>query len=200
MSSLTQFFGGVVPLWISGTTYPLGYQVISPADLNVYIRKVAGAGTTDPKDDATNWKLLTLRPTRYVPEFKQSSSTVAIGDFQNTWGAVTSTSAGAPTTIVDVTGAGILNGVYAAVSHTAAGTGHLTLAIDGVEYTTSVAVNNSTGYAFLRECYSEYMDTSMQRKVSPIARIPFFKSLKITGYKTVAGMNHSIYHDYRLEL
>ena len=42
-------------LWVSGTTYTLGQNAISPINFHTYRRKVAGAGTTDPSLDATNW-------------------------------------------------------------------------------------------------------------------------------------------------
>lgn len=42
-------------LWVSGSTYALGDRVWSPVNLQVYGRIVAGAGTTDPSLDGTNW-------------------------------------------------------------------------------------------------------------------------------------------------
>ena len=44
--------------WVSGTTYALNVKVTSPANGRIYYRKIAGAGTTDPSADATNWGLL----------------------------------------------------------------------------------------------------------------------------------------------
>jgi hypothetical protein len=41
--------------WISGTTYAIGDVTWSPATFYAYRRKTAGAGTTDPSADATNW-------------------------------------------------------------------------------------------------------------------------------------------------
>lgn len=41
--------------WISGTTYAIGDVTWSPATFFAYRRKTAGAGTTDPSADATNW-------------------------------------------------------------------------------------------------------------------------------------------------
>ena len=41
--------------WVSGTTYALGAVVWSPANRRIYRRIVAGAGTTDPSADGTNW-------------------------------------------------------------------------------------------------------------------------------------------------
>lgn len=44
--------------WISGTTYVIGNVVWSPLTYLNYRRKTAGAGTTDPSLDTTNWALL----------------------------------------------------------------------------------------------------------------------------------------------
>ena len=46
------------PVWVSGTTYAFGNAVWSPSNRLIYRRIVAGAGTTDPSADATNWALL----------------------------------------------------------------------------------------------------------------------------------------------
>lgn len=46
-------------LWVSGTTYSAGDVVWSPTTFFSYRRKTAGAGTTDPSSDTTNWALLT---------------------------------------------------------------------------------------------------------------------------------------------
>lgn len=43
------------PLWVSGTTYALGFAVYDPVDLLTYRRKIAGAGTTRPGLDGSNW-------------------------------------------------------------------------------------------------------------------------------------------------
>lgn len=48
-----------VTAWASGTTYAVGVVVYDPVDFLTYRRKVAGAGTTRPGLDATNWQLLT---------------------------------------------------------------------------------------------------------------------------------------------
>jgi hypothetical protein len=47
-----------VTKWISGTTYAQGVNVWSPITYLTYRRKIAGAGTTDPSADATNWQPL----------------------------------------------------------------------------------------------------------------------------------------------
>ena len=41
--------------WVSGTTYAIGAAAWSPITFSVYRRLTAGAGTTDPSADATNW-------------------------------------------------------------------------------------------------------------------------------------------------
>ena len=46
-------------IWVSGTTYAIGANRFSPINFRTYRRKTAGAGTTDPSTDTTNWQLLT---------------------------------------------------------------------------------------------------------------------------------------------
>jgi hypothetical protein len=48
-----------VTIWVSGTTYVIGDARFSPISYQSYRRKTAGAGTTDPSADGTNWVLLT---------------------------------------------------------------------------------------------------------------------------------------------
>lgn len=50
-------YAGAAP-WVSGTTYALGFVAWSPANRRLYRRLIAGAGTTDPSADATNWGLI----------------------------------------------------------------------------------------------------------------------------------------------
>lgn len=47
-----------VSKWVSGTTYDQGDVEWSPINFFSYRRKVAGAGTTDPSADPTNWALV----------------------------------------------------------------------------------------------------------------------------------------------
>lgn len=42
-------------LWVSGTTYAIGNARYSPLNGQTYRRLTAGAGTTDPSADSTNW-------------------------------------------------------------------------------------------------------------------------------------------------
>lgn len=49
-------------IWVSGTTYAIGDVRWSPADNRSYRRRTAGAGTTDPSIDTTNWAALSARP------------------------------------------------------------------------------------------------------------------------------------------
>jgi len=45
-------------IWVSGQTYAVGVVRFSPINFLSYRRKTAGAGTTDPSLDATNWALV----------------------------------------------------------------------------------------------------------------------------------------------
>lgn len=47
--------------WVSGTTYAVGNVRYSPIDFRTYRRITAGAGTTDPSADITNWIILSQR-------------------------------------------------------------------------------------------------------------------------------------------
>ena len=77
MSNLSQFAAGGDPqYWVSGTTYALGKTVRSPTDHQRYVRVVAGAGTTDPASDATNWRPDGGRPIKSV---QRGTVTVANG-------------------------------------------------------------------------------------------------------------------------
>lgn len=46
---------GAASLWVSGKTYAKGDCAMDPNTLRFYARKVAGAGTTAPAGDTTNW-------------------------------------------------------------------------------------------------------------------------------------------------
>lgn len=50
--------GGATLLWISGRQYEQGSLVKDPNNAQIYYRKKAGAGTTRPSSDSTNWQLL----------------------------------------------------------------------------------------------------------------------------------------------
>lgn len=50
--------GGGALLWISGRQYEQGALVKDPNNAQIYYRKKAGAGTTRPSSDSTNWQLL----------------------------------------------------------------------------------------------------------------------------------------------
>jgi len=53
-------------LWVSGTTYVVGDKRYSPANGLLYRRIVAGAGTTDPSADSTNWLLMSVQAPNIV--------------------------------------------------------------------------------------------------------------------------------------
>ena len=53
---LAELQRGGPPLWISNRTYPKGATVRSLANLQKYVRKVAGAGAADPSADTDNWE------------------------------------------------------------------------------------------------------------------------------------------------
>lgn len=58
MTNASELLGSSTPpVWATGTTYAQGKVVLSPVDFCYYVRKVAGAGSTDPSSDGTNWQV-----------------------------------------------------------------------------------------------------------------------------------------------
>ena len=68
------------PAWVSGTTYAVGALVHRTSTHRVYRRAVAGAGTTAPESDTTNWA--DLRATqRWAPlALGEDSRAIVIGN------------------------------------------------------------------------------------------------------------------------
>lgn len=66
------------PAWVSGTSYSVGQVVWSPITQLVYRRRVAGAGTTDPSADSTNWALVAGGLPQLV-EITATSATLSAG-------------------------------------------------------------------------------------------------------------------------
>lgn len=57
-SELAAAASSTATAWVSGTTYAIGNVRFSPITYLSYRRKTAGAGTTDPSADSTNWQLI----------------------------------------------------------------------------------------------------------------------------------------------
>lgn len=81
-TALTAIAGVNATKWVSGTTYALDASVWSPLNYQPYRRKVAGAGTTDPSNDATNWAPLSVpsQPRMYYSA-RTSNTELGFDDF-----------------------------------------------------------------------------------------------------------------------
>lgn len=56
-------------MWVSGTTYPNGQRVVSPINGQLYRRtSAAGSGTTDPRDDTSNYARVFAEPESVTAE------------------------------------------------------------------------------------------------------------------------------------
>lgn len=64
-------------VWVSGTTYALYDVRFSPINNRSYRRIIAGAGTTDPSADATNWALIGI--VRPIVQVNASTYTAVAG-------------------------------------------------------------------------------------------------------------------------
>jgi hypothetical protein len=94
---------GVI-LWVSGTTYAINDTRISPSDWQAYRRKTAGAGTTDPSADTTNWSpLIRITQTRIAMPANAIDLSTGAGFFTKTIsGNTTFTISGQPATGIGV--------------------------------------------------------------------------------------------------
>jgi hypothetical protein len=66
--------------WVSGTTYAIGDARYSPIDFQTYRRKTAGAGTTDPSLDGTNWARVNLASGSVTRTARTSNTILAEAD------------------------------------------------------------------------------------------------------------------------
>lgn len=71
---LAELQRGGPPLWVSGRTYPAGFVVRSPGNLQSYVRVTAGAGNADPSGGDANWMILSKRVEDAVTAVRDSLS------------------------------------------------------------------------------------------------------------------------------
>lgn len=67
--------------WVSGTTYAAGVSVWSLINFQTYRRKTAGAGTTDPYNDPTNWQWLSRQSTFTPIAVTALNIDLSLGDY-----------------------------------------------------------------------------------------------------------------------
>lgn len=67
-------------VWVSGTTYAVGDARYSPINMQTYRRKVAGAGTTDPSLDLTNWSLAADAGAKLLRSARTSNAVLGTAD------------------------------------------------------------------------------------------------------------------------
>lgn len=67
-------------IWVSGTTYAAGNARYSPIDFQTYRRKTAGAGTTDPSLDSTNWARLNVAAPSVTRTVRTSNTVLVEAD------------------------------------------------------------------------------------------------------------------------
>jgi hypothetical protein len=113
-------------LWVSGTTYPLGFNVYSPIDYKTYRRIIAGAGTTDPSLDAVNWTAVSggLR----LAISRRTSNTALAATDKGTFVIVTSGTFTQTRDTIENLGPDWF------AYYQNAGTGNITITTDGVTY------------------------------------------------------------------
>jgi hypothetical protein len=70
-----------VSAWVSGATYQKNVCAISQLNFQTYRRRAAGAGTTDPANDAANWALLTGSGSFIPQPVPASSVDLSLGNY-----------------------------------------------------------------------------------------------------------------------
>lgn len=118
--------------WSSGMSVGEFEEVNSPADGEVYKRKTAGAGTTDPADDLTNYRAVSYERTDAILGAAMLTAAATgitnfcFGATKSIFGAL---GVGARTSVLSVTGRGCLD--YLVLSKGAAGTARIEVIVDG---------------------------------------------------------------------
>ena len=75
---LAELQRGGPPPWVAGRTYPKGWEVRSLVNLQRYVRKVAGAGDTDPSADAANWEAWSKSLDQVLAKLSTSANLAAL--------------------------------------------------------------------------------------------------------------------------
>lgn len=164
-STVAEPAAGETP-WVSGTTYALGALVIRTQTHRVYKRLVAGAGTTAPESDPTNWE--DYAPTNRWAMFDQEINT--------------QTSGNSPLTVTIAPGAinsiALLELVGTSVTVTVTdGAGGPTV------FTTTVSLETSS----VSDWYQYFFEPFSQRGTLILTNIPPYASSRVTI--TVTGSN-----------
>jgi hypothetical protein len=173
-----------VSAWVSGTTYAVGDNRFDPVTFLTYRRKTAGAGTTSPGLDGTNWQLLTgfgdvdSVSNQTIGGTKTFSSPIA-GSI--TGNAATATNANAVT-----------NGVYTIGNQTIGGSKTFTNTIAASNITASADISaanitasgNITGNRFVGDTWSALANMPAGA-VGSLALL--FSGANITTNTTYAG-------------
>lgn len=140
-------------VWVSGTTYAAGDCRYSPANYQTYRRKTAGAGTTDPSLDGTNWARLDLAAPTVVRSARTSNTMLGVDD---------------RATLIDITSGTFSQTFDAAVTLTAgwwcwlrnSGTGTITLDPSGAELIDGAATATvAPGFTVLVMCSGTALHT-----------------------------------------
>lgn len=132
-----------VPIWVSGTTYAINDRRYSPITGLTYRRMTAGAGTTDPSLDTTNWAAVVPQS---IPRTPKSANYTILASDRNAH--IDYSGDSAPRTLSYTAAASLGNGFEHWVS---AGQYPITLGFsDMVQPFTSVLVAcNGTGFDIL---------------------------------------------------
>lgn len=169
-----------IPNWVSGGSYVIGDQSISPITLFSYIRKTNGGGVTDPSSDATNWRPFNDSATTSInTRFSAAGHSLLPVASAALAGAISSLSgsmtANTLSTVLNITNtAGVISQFTARTVDATSRTMRIVITVDGVVVHDQTSANNTTTGRGV--CLAGNIDMSITASVPPIV---FLSSCKI---------------------
>lgn len=171
---LAELQRGGPPPWVSGRTYPKGWEVRSLVNLQRYVRKVAGAGEADPSVDAANWEPWSKTVDTTLAALGTSVANVkAVADAL----AVTLANVKGTVDTINATPRGIKS-IQRGITQNTGGASFANVTI--------AAVNLSKSYLSLLTDYSSNASNTIESHAS----LSFVNAttIKVTGYYAVSGV------------
>ena len=197
------------PLWVSGMTVAKWQEVRSPLDGEVYRRKTAGAGATDPAADMTNYLAVSYqRPTAITNAWSGGGAAMSGGSYYppgsgNAMVSSPALSAGVRQVVLSVSGKGTLQVAGIHIPPAASGvTIRLEVIVDGrpiFDATNNFAFSGSASYFVFAAGWPIFDPTNGVYIITPSA-FEFVRTLEIAVTASAARPANAVYNNYAYTL
>ena len=198
------------PLWSSGMTVAQWQEVRSPLDGEVYRRKTAGAGATDPADDITNYVAVSYqRPTAITNAWSGGGAAMSGGrayapGSTNAMVSSPALSAGVRRVVLSVSGKGTLQvaGIHIPPAGGTAITVRLEVVVDGqpiFDATNNVPGSSTLSYFVFAAGWPVLDPTNAVCVITPSA-FEFARSLEVAVTASAARSANAVYNNYAYTL